>query len=287
LLIRGDYVVGDATLNRFFALHVVLVPLVLIGLVLGHITALHKVGSNNPDGIDIKRFKDDRGVPLDGIPFQPYYTVHDIFAVSAFLMLFFAIVFFAPDFGGYFLEANNFVQADPMKTPAHIAPVWYFTPFYAMLRATTDLMVHVFCAIVAALGVIVVTRRGLGKSVKSFAVIALLGMIFLLRLLDAKFWGVVVMGASVLLLFFLPWLDRSPVFSIRYRPGWHKILYAVFVASFLALGYLGTRPPTPGGTYAAQALTILYFTFFLTMPAWSRRGKFETPPDRVRFPQAP
>jgi ubiquinol-cytochrome c reductase cytochrome b subunit len=283
LLIRGDYVVGDATLNRFFALHVVLVPLALIGLVVGHIMALHQVGSNNPDGIDIKQTKDDEGIPLDGIPFQPYYTVHDIYAVSAFLMVFFAVVFFAPDFGGYFLEANNFIEADPMKTPAHIAPVWYFTPFYAMLRATTDLMVNVLCAIVAALGVVVVTRRGLGKAAKVLAVIALSGVIFLFKALDAKFWGVVVMGGSVLMLFFPPWLDRSPVLSIRYRPGWHKTLYSVFVTSFLILGYLGTRPPTPGGTYAAQALTILYFAFFLTMPAWSRRGSFATPPERVRF----
>jgi ubiquinol-cytochrome c reductase cytochrome b subunit len=283
MLIRGDYVVSDATLNRFFALHVVLVPLVLIGLVVGHIMALHQVGSNNPDGIDIKQTKDDRGIPLDGIAFQPYYTVHDIYAVSAFLMAFFAVVFFAPDFGGYFLEANNFIQADPMKTPTHIAPVWYFTPFYAMLRATTDLMVGAFCLIAAALGVVVVSRRGLRKVAKAVAVVALLGLIALLRVLDAKFWGVVVMGASVLLLFLLPWLDRSPVLSIRYRPRWHKTLYGLFVGSFLVLGYLGTRPPTAGGTYIAQALTILYFAFFLTMPVWSRRGAFATPPERVQF----
>jgi ubiquinol-cytochrome c reductase cytochrome b subunit len=283
LLIRGDYVVGDATLNRFFALHVVLVPLVLIGLVVGHIVALHQVGSNNPDGIEIKLTKDVRGIPLDGIPFQPYYTLHDIYAVSAFLMVFFAVVFFAPDFGGYFLEANNFIEANPMQTPSHIAPVWYFTPFYAMLRATTDLMVSVFSLIVAALGVLVVTRRGVGKTAKVLAAISLLGVILLLRTLDAKFWGVIVMGASVLLLFFLPWLDRSPVRSIRYRPGWHKTLYSVFAACFLVLGYLGTRPPTPGRTFTAQVLTILYFAFFLTMPAWSRRGSFATPPERVRF----
>jgi ubiquinol-cytochrome c reductase cytochrome b subunit len=170
-----------------------------------------------------------------------------------------------------------------MKTPTHIAPVWYFTPFYAMLRATADLMVGAFCLIAAALGVLVVTRRGLGKAAKVFAVVALLGLIALLRVLDAKFWGVVVMGASVLLLFLLPWLDRSPVLSIRYRPGWHRYLYGLFVGSFLVLGYLGTRPPTTGGTYVAQALTILYFAFFLTMPVWSRRGAFATPPERVQF----
>nr|WP_325419254.1 cytochrome bc complex cytochrome b subunit [Aquabacterium sp.] len=283
LLIRGDYVVSDATLSRFFSLHVVLVPLALIALVVAHIMALHQVGSNNPDGIDIDANTDAKGIPLDGIPFQPYYTVHDIFAVSVFLMVFFAVVFFAPNGGGYFLEANNFIEADPLKTPSHIAPVWYFTPFYSMLRATTDLMVDVFCVILAALGVIVLVRRGLGKRTKALAAIALLGAIVLLRMFDAKFWGVVVMGASVLLLFFLPWLDRSPVRSIRYRPGWHKALYAVFVVDFLILGTLGTRAPTAVGTYAAQALTILYFTFFLAMPIWSRLGSFRPLPNRLNF----
>ncbi|MFM7332015.1 MAG: cytochrome bc complex cytochrome b subunit, partial [Brachymonas sp.] len=144
LLIRGDYVVSDATLNRFFSLHVIAIPLVLLGLVAAHIIALHEVGSNNPDGVEIKKHKDPKtGIPLDGIPFHPYYTVHDILGVSVFLMVFSAIVFFAPELGGYFLEFNNFIPADPLKTPPHIAPVWYFTPFYSMLRATTDEMVYV------------------------------------------------------------------------------------------------------------------------------------------------
>ena len=147
-LIRGDFVVGDATLNRFFSLHVIAVPLILVGLVAAHLVALHEVGSNNPDGIDIKEKLDANGNPLDGIPFHPYYSVHDIFGVSLFLMVFSAIVFFAPEFGGYFLEYNNFIPADPLKTPSHIAPVWYFTPFYSMLRAITSEMMYVLIACV-------------------------------------------------------------------------------------------------------------------------------------------
>ena len=143
LLIRGDFVVGDATLNRFFSFHVIAVPLVLLGLVVAHIIALHEVGSNNPDGVEIKAQKDADGKPLDGIPFHPYYTVHDVLGISVFLMAFSAIVFFAPEFGGYFLEYNNFIPADPLKTPAHIAPVWYFTPFYSMLRAITGEMMTI------------------------------------------------------------------------------------------------------------------------------------------------
>jgi ubiquinol-cytochrome c reductase cytochrome b subunit len=283
LLVRGDYVVSDATLNRFFSFHVVAVPLALIGLVVAHLVALHHVGSNNPDGIEIAQHKGPDGIPLDGIPFQPYYTVHDILAVCIFLTVFCAIVFFAPEGGGYFLEANNFVEADPLKTPPHIAPVWYFTPFYSMLRATTDRMLDVFCLILAALGAITIARRGLGRKAKAVIALALLGMILLLRVFDAKFWGVVVMFASVLVLFFVPWLDRSPARSIRYRPGWHKLLFAALAAAFLALGYLGTLPPTLARTSAAQALTIVYFAFFLAMPAWSSRGRFRAVPDRVTW----
>jgi ubiquinol-cytochrome c reductase cytochrome b subunit len=283
LLVRGDYVVSDATLNRFFSFHVIAVPLALIGLVLGHITALHHVGSGNPDGTEIKDNMDAKGVPLDGIPFQPYYTVHDLLAVAVFLLLFFAVVFFAPEGGGYFLEANNFIEADPLRTPPHIAPMWYFTPFYSMLRATTDVMVDVFCALVALLGMAVLSRRGIGKRRKILAAVAALGAVALLRAFDAKFWGVVVMGTSVLVLYFLPWLDRSPVRSIRYRPWWHKALFIAFAADFLVLGWLGIRPPTAAGTYAAQVLTLAYFAFFLAMPAWSRRGSFKAPPVRVRF----
>ena len=241
LWIRGDYVVSDATLNRFFAFHVIALPLVILGLVSAHILALHEVGSNNPDGIEIKENKDERGIPRDGIPFHPFYTVHDIFWVVIFLMVFSAIVFFAPEMGGYFIEYNNFIPADPLKTPPHIAPVWYFTPYYSILRA----------------------------------------MVWPFFWIDAKVWGVVAMGASTLIFFFLPWLDRSPVKSIRYRPALHKYIYGVFVVCFLILGYLGTLPPTDGRTLVSQICTLLYFAFFLGMPWWSRMGTFKPVPERV------
>jgi ubiquinol-cytochrome c reductase cytochrome b subunit len=243
ILIRGDYVVSDATLNRFFSFHVIAVPLVLLGLVAAHIVALHEVGSNNPDGIEIKAKKDANGIPLDGIPFHPYYTVHDIMGVGVFLMVFTAIVFFAPEMGGYFLEYNNFVPADPLKTPAHIAPVWYFTPFYSILRANT----------------------------------------FNFFWLDAKLWGVIFMGLAVVILFFMPWLDKSPVKSIRYRPSLHKWIYGTFAVSFLILGYLGTQPPSPVGEIVSQVCTLIYFGFFLAMPVWSQMGEFKPVPDRVVF----
>ena len=283
LLIRGDYVVGDATLNRFFSFHVIAVPLVLLGLVAAHIIALHEVGSNNPDGVEIKTHKDARGVPLDGIAFHPYYTVHDIYAVSIFLMIFSAVLFFAPEFGGYFLEYNNFIPADPLKTPAHIAPVWYFTPYYSMLRATNDLLVNVLCAIVAIGAVLAVLRGRLGGAAKVGVLVAAVVAVALLKTFDAKFWGVVVMGGAVIILFFLPWLDRSPVKSIRYRPDWHKIVYGVFVFFFLVLGYLGSQPPSDTGNYVSQIGTLLYFGFFLLMPWWSRLGSFKPVPDRVTF----
>ncbi|MCE2745261.1 MAG: cytochrome bc complex cytochrome b subunit [Burkholderiales bacterium] len=241
--IRGDYVVSDATLNRFFSFHVIAIPLVLLGLVAAHLVALHEVGSNNPDGVEIKEKKDANGKPLDGIPFHPYYTVHDILGVGVFLMVFSAIVFFAPEMGGYFLEYNNFIPADPLKTPAHIAPVWYFTPFYSILRAIT---------------------------------FPFLG-------LDAKFWGVVAMGGAVVILFFLPWLDKSKVKSIRYRPALHKWIYAVFVINFIVLGYLGVKPPSSVGQIVSQIGTLYYFLFFLAMPWWSKLGTFKPVPDRVVF----
>ncbi|MEO7151995.1 MAG: cytochrome bc complex cytochrome b subunit [Burkholderiaceae bacterium] len=283
LLIRGDYVIGDATLNRFFSFHVIAVPLVLLGLVAAHIIALHEVGSNNPDGVEIKQHKDARGVPLDGIAFHPYYTVHDIYAVSIFLMIFSAVLFFAPEFGGYFLEYNNFIPADPLKTPAHIAPVWYFTPFYSMLRATNDLLVNVLCAVVAIAAVLAVLRGRLGGMMKIGVLVAAVVAVALLKTFDAKFWGVVVMGGAVIILFFLPWLDRSPVKSIRYRPDWHKIVYGGFVFFFLVLGYLGSQPPSDIGNYASQIGTLFYFGFFLLMPWWSRLGSFKPVPDRVTF----
>ncbi|MBL8377193.1 MAG: cytochrome bc complex cytochrome b subunit [Burkholderiales bacterium] len=240
--IRGDYVVGDATLNRFFAFHVIALPLVLLGLVAAHILALHEVGSNNPDGVEIKENKDAKtGIPVDGIPFHPYYTVHDIVGVVVFLFIFSAIVFFAPEMGGYFLEFNNFIPADPLKTPEHIAPVWYFTPYYSILRA----------------------------------------MVWNFFYIDAKVWGVVAMGLSTLIFFFLPWLDRSPVKSMRYRPALHKWILTAFIVSFLILGYLGTLPPSPVGELVSQICTVVYFAFFLLMPWWSRWGQFKPVPSRV------
>ena len=294
LMIRGDYVVSDATLNRFFSFHVIAIPLILLGLVVAHVIALHEVGSNNPDGIEIKDKKDANGIPLDGIPFHPYYTVHDVMGVAGFLILFSAVVFFAPEMGGYFLEYNNFIPADGLKTPPHIAPVWYFTPFYSMLRATTDDMLFWFRLIVGISALLALWKGkfgALGKAVVAVAaVLVLIGIgtlkfthISALSGCDAKFWGVVVMGGSVVILFFMPWLDQSPVRSIRYRPGWHKAVYGVFVVVFIVLGYLGIEPPDAFKTALSQIGTILYFSFFLLMPWWSQMGTFKPVPDRVTF----
>jgi ubiquinol-cytochrome c reductase cytochrome b subunit len=283
LLIRGDYVVSDATLNRFFSFHVIAIPLVLLGLVAAHIIALHEVGSNNPDGVEIKAKKDEQGRPLDGIPFHPYYTVHDIMGVAVFLLIFSAVVFLAPEMGGYFLEYNNFIPADPLKTPAHIAPVWYFTPYYSMLRATTDPMVNVFVVLVGAGAAVTLLLGRLTNTAKVVVVVGAVVFIGLLKAFDAKFWGVVVMGGAVVIMFFLPWLDNSPAKSIRYRPTWHKWMYAVFAIVMLVLGYLGIKPPSDVGTLLAQIGTIFYFGFFLLMPWWSRIGEFKPVPDRVTF----
>jgi ubiquinol-cytochrome c reductase cytochrome b subunit len=284
LLIRGDYVVGDATLNRFFAFHVIAVPLVLLGLVVAHLLTLHDVGSNNPDGVDIKKHKDPKtGIPLDGVAFHPYYTVHDLIGVGVFLLIFSAIVFFAPEMGGYFLEYNNFIPADALKTPAHIAPVWYFTPYYSMLRAVTDQMVNVFVGIVAIAAVLAVLRVRMSGVWKLAVLVGALVTIALLKVFDAKFWGVVVMGVAVMVLFPLPWLDRSPVRSIRYRPGWNKWLYGIFIVNFLVLGYLGIKPPSEIGTLVSQVGTLFYFGFFLLMPWWSQIGTFKPVPERVNF----
>ena len=283
LLIRGDYVVGDATLNRFFAFHVIAVPLVLLGLVAAHIIALHEVGSNNPDGVEIKAKKDAKGIPLDGIPFHPYYTVHDILGVSVFLMIFTAIIFFAPEFGGYFLEFNNFIPADPLKTPAHIAPVWYFTPYYSMLRAITGEMMYALVAIVLAAGVLGAAKAKIAMMFKAAVVVGAILVAAAMLSFDAKFWGVVVMGGAVVSLFFLPWLDYSEVKSIRYRPDWHKYMYAVFVINFFVLGYLGVQPTSAIGERVSQVGTLFYFGFFLLMPWWSRLGQFKLVPDRVVF----
>jgi ubiquinol-cytochrome c reductase cytochrome b subunit len=286
LLIRGDFVVGDATLNRFFSFHVIAVPLVLLGLVVAHIIALHEVGSNNPDGVEIKAPgapKDAQGHPLDGIPFHPYYTVHDIFSVSIFLMVFTAIVFFAPEFGGYFLEYNNFIPADPLKTPLHIAPVWYFTPYYSMLRAITGEMMYVLIACVLLGAFLAVKNNAMPSILKAGVVGGAVVISALMYGIDAKFWGVVVMGGAVIIMFFLPWLDHSPVKSIRYRPDWHKYVYAVFVIDFLILGYLGVQPPSPIGERVSQVGTMFYFGFFLLMPWWSKLGTPKPVPDRVTF----
>jgi ubiquinol-cytochrome c reductase cytochrome b subunit len=209
--------------------------------------------------------------------------VHDVFGVSVFLMAFSAIVFFAPELGGYFLEFNNFIPADPLKTPPHIAPVWYFTPFYSMLRAITTEMGYVLiaCAVIgAALGL---AKAKMGAAGKVAVVGATAVVIVLLLSIDAKFWGVVAMGGAVVILFFLPWLDHSPVKSIRYRPSWHVYVYTVFVINFLILGYLGVLPPSPVGERVSQFGTLLYFGFFLLMPWWSRLGQFKPVPARVNF----
>ncbi len=236
--IRGDFVISDASLNRFFALHVIALPIVLLGLVVAHIIALHEVGSNNPDGIEIKKHKGPDGKPLDGIPFHPYYTVKDIVGVVVFLMVFSLVMFFAPEMGGFFIEHPNFIPADPMKTPEHIAPVWYFTPYYAILAA------------VPAIG-------------------------------GSAFPGVAAMGAAVVILFFLPWLDRQPVKSIRYRGLCYKVLLFGFVANFIMLGYLGAVPPTPVKTLLAQIGTVYYFGFFFALWFLPMFEKTKPVPERV------
>src|SRR5690606_15517640 len=284
LWIRGVDVVSDATLNRFFAFHVIAIRLVLIGLVVAHIIALHEVGSNNPDGVEIKQGpKDKYGRPVDGIPFHPYYSVHDVVGVAGFLIVFAAIIFFGPEMGGYFLEYNNFLPADPLKTPPHIAPVWYFTPFYTMLRATTSDFTWVMAA-GALLAAVLLFAKGRLSGIWRLAVPGILVLVaILMKVLDAKFWGVVSMGGAVVILFFLPWLDHSPVKSIRSRPSWHKVLYAIFIIAFLILGWLGTQPVSPAYTVLGQIGTVIYLAFFLAMPVWSRLGTFKPVPERVTF----
>ncbi len=282
--IRGDFVVSDATLNRFFAFHVIALPLVLLGLVAAHIMALHEVGSNNPDGVDIKRHKDEQGRPLDGIPFHPYYTVKDIVGVVVFLFLFFTVVFFMPEMGGYFLEYNNFIPADPLKTPPHIAPVWYFTPYYSILRAITEEFMLVLAIGVAAYVVLIwLTARD--SRVKLVAAASGLVLVVLMKggplALDAKVWGVVMMGAATLIFFLMPWLDRSPVRSIRYKGPLFRSALTIFVITFIVLGYYGVQTVTPAGTVISQIGTLLYFAFFLLMPWYSAMDKTKPEPDRV------
>jgi ubiquinol-cytochrome c reductase cytochrome b subunit len=280
LWIRGDYVVSDATLNRFFSFHVIAIPLVLAGLVGAHIMALHEVGSNNPDGVEIKKELGLDGHPVDGIPFHPYYTVKDTFGVMVFLALFAIVLFFMPEFGGYFLEYNNFIPADPLKTPSHIAPVWYFTPFYSILRATTADFKLVLAAAALAMAFLIV-RSPFRVKTKATAVLVTLVLLVGFYFLDAKVWGVVLMGLAVLIFFLLPWLDQSPVKSIRYKGALYKFALGLFVVVFLVLGYFGTQPVSPVGTYTAQLGTLLYFAFFFLMPWYSRMEKTKPVPSRV------
>ncbi|MFA7553784.1 MAG: cytochrome b N-terminal domain-containing protein [Spongiibacteraceae bacterium] len=232
--IRGDFLISGITLNRFFALHVVALPIILLGLVVLHLLALHEVGSNNPDGVEIKKNKDAKGVPLDGVAFHPYYTVHDLQAIAVFLFAFCAIIFFAPEMGGYFLEHANFELANSLKTPAHIAPVWYFTPFYSVLRAVPD-----------------------------------------------KLMGFIAFASSVAILFILPWVDRSPVKSMRYKGTFSRVALIVFAAAFIILGVLGVKAPTPARTALAQVCSVLYFAYFLAMPIWTSIEKTKPEPARV------
>jgi ubiquinol-cytochrome c reductase cytochrome b subunit len=234
LWIRGDYVIADATLNRFFAFHVIAIPLILVILIFLHIVALHEVGSNNPDGIEIKSWKDPYGKPVDGIPFHPYYTVKDLVGLGVFLFLFAIVVFYMPEMGGIFLEHANFIPADPLSTPEHIAPVWYFTPFYSILRAIPD-----------------------------------------------KFGGVIAMGGSIVVLFFLPWLDQAKVKSIRYRGYMFKTAIALFVIAFFGLGYLGMQPVSPVAIFFARVFTAIYFGFFLLMPIYTRFDPVKKVPNRL------
>ena len=236
--ILGDYAVGDAALNRFFSLHVIALPLILVVLVFLHIVALHTVGSNNPDGIEIKKNKDKDGIPKDGIPFHPYFTVKDTMGAVAFLWIFCAVVFYAPGLNGYFLEHANFIEANPLQTPEHIAPLWYLTPFYSVLRAVPPMF-------------------------------------------GSQFPGVLAMGASLLILFFLPWLDRSPVKSIRYRSPIYKWVLGVFVVSFVMLGWLGMQPVTPLNVFLARVFTVLYFAFFILMPWYTSIGKNQRSPRKA------
>jgi ubiquinol-cytochrome c reductase cytochrome b subunit len=225
---------------------------------------------------------DANGVPVDGIPFHPYYSVHDLLGVGVFLMVFAFVVFFAPEMGGYFLEHNNFIPADPLKTPPHIAPVWYFTPFYSMLRAvTSEFLIPMWLFAAVLLGKVI--RGTTDKKLQGICAGILVALAAGFFLFDAKFWGVIVMGGSVVIFFFLPWLDNSPVKSIRYRPQGQKYIYGVFVVTFVILGYLGIQPPSPIGEKVSQLGTLIYFGFFLAMPWWSKMGQFKPVPSRVNF----
>jgi len=238
--VQGDFLISGATLNRFFALHVIALPLVLVALVVLHLLALHEVGSNNPDGVDIKKHKDENGKPLDGVPFHPYYTVHDLIGIVVFLMVFCTVMFFFPEGNGFFLEYANFEPANGLKTPEHIAPVWYFGAYYAILRAVPD-----------------------------------------------KILGIVAMGGAIAVLFVLPWLDRSPVKSIRYKGLASKILIPVFGVVFAILTWLGTQSADGyflglvNNTTMARICSVFYFAFFLLMPIYTSKEKTKPVPERV------
>lgn len=241
---RGDYVISGTTLGRFVALHAVVLPLLMVGLVVMHLIALHEVGAGNQDGVDLESRRDEEGVPVGSVPFYPYKVLQALFATSVMLVLFCGVVFFIPKFFGFFLEPPNFEAANWLKTPEHIVPVWYFTPFYAMLRATT---------------------------------FPFLG-------LDAKFWGLVVMLASLAILFVLPWLDRSKVASMRYKGWLSRGALALMVVCFLILGYLGSVPPSEGRELMAQLCTIGYFAYFMLMPVYTVLEKTKPPVDPRDIP---
>ncbi|MBX2846962.1 MAG: cytochrome b N-terminal domain-containing protein [Acidiferrobacterales bacterium] len=281
--IRGDFVISDATLNRFFAFHVILMPLILIVLVFLHLIALHQVGSNNPDGIDIYEHLDDDGKPLDGIPFHPYYTVKDIVGVCGFLIIYLGVIFFVPDLGGIFLEKDNFAPANPLQTPPDIVPLWYFTPFYSILRASTQDLLFALTIITAISAVAMIALGKFSLKTKGAIAVGALVLMFLLYTGSGKAWGVVLMGAAIVMFFLLPWLDRSPVKSIRYRSMPFKIALAIFVVAFFILGYLGMKPPTDLRTLTAQICTIVYFAFFALMPWFTTIGKTKPVPDRVTY----
>ena len=232
--IRGDYLISGITLNRFMSLHVVALPIILIALVVMHIIALHDVGSNNPDGVSIKNHMDENGNPIDGLPFFPYFVIHDLTPIVVFLFVFCAILFFMPEMGGYFLEFANFEIANSLKTPEHIAPVWYFTPYYSMLRAVPD-----------------------------------------------KLGGFITMAAAIAILFVLPWLDRSPVRSIRYKGIVSRAAILMLPAVFITLGYLGVKAPTPERTFLAQICTVLYFSYFIGIYFWTRMETTKLEPERI------
>jgi len=232
--IRGDYLISGITLNRFMSLHVVAIPIILLALVVMHIIALHDVGSNNPDGVSIKKYKDAKGNPIDGIPFFPYFVIHDLVPIVVFLFVFCSILFFMPEMGGFFLEYANFEIANNLKTPEHIAPVWYFTPFYSMLRAVPD-----------------------------------------------KLGGFIVMAAAIAILFVLPWLDRSPVRSIRYKGMFSRVAILMLAAVFIILGYLGVKAPTAARTVLTQVCTVLYFSYFIGIYFWTRIESTKLEPDRI------